>query len=342
MFDSINKIYLTCEETSEVVVLPKECKEIASFAFKNSDIKKVICNEGLTKISSNAFLGSKIKEIELPTTLLCIGDDAFRNCFDLESICFNDGLKEIGSYSFSYTKIEKVHIPSSVSKIGTNPLMGCSLLENISVDEENKTYSSFMNSNSICELSTHKLIAGCKKTIISDSIIEICDDALNGVGLEHITIPDNCRTLGKQCFANNNLVTLSLNNVSDVSVGAFMNNIYLKELRLSNKLTSVNSSIVSMCDKLGTIVLPNSNKFICTDGFRNYLGTTIFVDKNIEVIEERAFCFCPRLINIKFLGTKAQWLKAIANRNVFYLNDTDPCKYVVVCYDGKLHIDIIK
>jgi len=72
----------------------------------------------------------------------------------------------------------------------------------------------------------------------------------------------------------------------------------------------------------------------------SYLGSTLFVDKNIEFIEERAFSFCPRLNHIKFLGTKAQWLKAIANRNVFYLNDTDPCKYVVVCFDGKFVVDV--
>jgi len=63
MFDFINGIYLKFDEESEAVILPKECKEIAPFAFKNSCVKKVVCNEGLTKICSNVFLVQKSKKL---------------------------------------------------------------------------------------------------------------------------------------------------------------------------------------------------------------------------------------------------------------------------------------
>ena len=71
----------------------------------------------------------------------------------------------------------------------------------ITVDKDNKYYDSRGNCNAIIETKTNALIAGCKNTIIPDSITSIQDGAFFGCKeLTSIAIPGTVSFIGKTSF----------------------------------------------------------------------------------------------------------------------------------------------
>ena len=80
----------------------------------------------------------------------------------------------IGSLAFDgCTGLTSVVIPNSVTSIGAGAFSSCSGLTSVVIDKNNGTYDSRDNCNAIIESSTNKLVAGCKSTIIPNSVTSI-------------------------------------------------------------------------------------------------------------------------------------------------------------------------
>lgn len=62
--------------------------------------KKVALLEGIQTISKECFMGGRLEEIELPSTIKTIGDKAFQFCEKLKEIELPKGLETIGNDSF--------------------------------------------------------------------------------------------------------------------------------------------------------------------------------------------------------------------------------------------------
>lgn len=339
MFEINNGILIKCDCETEIIRLPDGIIEIADKVFANCKAKKIICNEELLKICSYAFYGSEIEEIVFSTTLKYIDEYAFANCFNLSSVDFNNGLEVISDYAFMSTKLRSINIPSSINKIGINPFMGCSYLKEIKVDGNNPYYSSYKDTNTICEKASNKVISGCKQSVINESIEEIGEDSFNGVGIKELIIPNEVKILDKHSLASNFIKEIYTNNVSDIYDGAFMDNEKLEKIIFSNSLKTINSAIVSRCDKLAELILPNGVELIYKEAFANFLGTKVVIPGSVKVVEEKVFSHCYRLKAIDFLGNKEQWIRSIGNRNVFY-NTTNPTSYCVNCLDGELIVPV--
>ena len=108
-------------------------------------IKKVILPNALKVIGKAAFQWSPIESVDIPDSVMTIGEKAFDNCKALSEISFGTGLKEIGKQAFSgihgiskwylpdgleiiqenaflYCSFEEMHIPSSVTQIGSHAI----------------------------------------------------------------------------------------------------------------------------------------------------------------------------------------------------------------------------
>ena len=86
------------------------------------DVISVRFTEGLQKIGDEAFYKCTLLEsIKLPSTLVEIGDSAFRDCHNLREVVFNDGLQKVGFRAFGdCSSLENVTLPSTIVEIGTN------------------------------------------------------------------------------------------------------------------------------------------------------------------------------------------------------------------------------
>ena len=72
--------------------------------------------DGLQKIEEEAFTDcTSLDIITLPSTLVEIGNNAFRDCSNLREVTFNDGLQKIGDWAFyNCSSSESITIPSTL------------------------------------------------------------------------------------------------------------------------------------------------------------------------------------------------------------------------------------
>ncbi|MBQ9752686.1 MAG: leucine-rich repeat domain-containing protein [Paludibacteraceae bacterium] len=116
----------------------------------------------------------------------------------------------IGSVVFTNdasSVVESITIPKTTNIINKNVLAGCPNLKTVVVDSENPYYDSRENCNAIITTSQNPyftpntLIAGCKTTIIPNSVAEIGDNAFyNCESLDIITIPNSVTKIGNSAF----------------------------------------------------------------------------------------------------------------------------------------------
>ena len=138
----------------------------------------------------------------IPDGVTEIGWGAFKGCTSLESIDIPNSVTEIGGRAFQgCTSLESIVIPNSVTKISWNAFLGCTSLESIQVDKSNPHYDSRNNCNAIIETSTNRIVRGCAKTTIPNSVTVIGSIAFSGcTSLESIDIPNSVTEIGEVAF----------------------------------------------------------------------------------------------------------------------------------------------
>ncbi len=139
------------------LVFPTSLKSIGSNAFASTGFTGVTFN-GPVNIGSQAFMGSKLAEVDLPEgctfaelpgqqfamcyalTKAKLPADAkvvpfgmFNTCVALESVELPAGLEEIKEEAFSNTSIASIQFPEGTTTIGADAFRGCVNLETLSL-----------------------------------------------------------------------------------------------------------------------------------------------------------------------------------------------------------------
>lgn len=84
------------------------------------ELETIIFPAGITRLGSYFASGSHVSEIEIPNTVIEIGNSAFEDCQRLTSIVVPDSVKTIGEGAFSETRmgLKSVTIGSGIETIG--------------------------------------------------------------------------------------------------------------------------------------------------------------------------------------------------------------------------------
>lgn len=137
-----------------------------------------------TDISDNAFEGcDSITSIIISNEITRIGEDAFKDCTNLVSIIISESVSDIAVKSSS------------------GVFNNCNSLISIIVNNNNSTYDSRSNCNAIIEKNSNALIAGCKNTVIPNTVTEIRSYAFAYCnGLLSITIPESVTNIQSVAF----------------------------------------------------------------------------------------------------------------------------------------------
>ena len=138
------------------------------------------------------------KDVVIPE-FVSNGNSEFRvETFGIGSVVFTNEASSI---------VESITIPKTIKIINKNVLAGCPNLKTVIVDSENPYYDSRESCNAIITTSQNRyftpntLIAGCKTTIIPNSVAEIGDNAFyNCESLDIITIPSSVSKIGNSAF----------------------------------------------------------------------------------------------------------------------------------------------
>lgn len=174
------------------------------------------------------------------------------------------------------------------------------------------------------------LVSGVKITILGE-LENIGSKAFFGFPVTEITLPKSLKFIGKEAFANCQLlerITIP-DSVSSIGEGAFCNCITLQEVKLSNSLTFVSKNLFNFCRCLRKVTLPEGLKKIGSEAFSFCISlTSISLPNSLECIEDGAFFGTP----IKNLYVPKN-VKKIAEEGAF---STSLLKSIVVDKENKV------
>ena len=191
--------------------------------------------------------------VTIPNSVTSIGYCAFYGCKSLTSVVIPESVTSIGGWAFWYTGLASITIPNNVTSIGENVFGACDYLESIKVEIGCVQYDSRENCNAIIETATNTLIAGCRNTVIPNSVTSIGNYAFSSCsGLTSITIPNGVTSIGNDAFNwCDDLISINIpNSVTSIGSYAFYGCESLSSIIIGNGMRSIRNNAFTYCSEL--------------------------------------------------------------------------------------------
>ena len=276
------------------------CSKLASIIVEDGNLyydSRNNCNAIIETSTNTLIIGSN--NTIIPNGVTSIGSGAFSGCSQT-SVTIPNSVTSIGNGAFSGCSLTSVTIPSSVTSIGNGAFSGCSGLTSIKVESSNQTYDSRNNCNAIIKKSSNTLIAGCKNTIIPNSVTSIGNSAFRDCRLTSVTIPNSVTSIGELAFRGCSLTSVTIpSSVTFIGDLAFAFCRGLNSIIIPNSVKSIGQEAFSDCSGLTSVTIPSSVTSIDSSVFSGCSGlTSVNIPQNVTSIGYNAFYGCSGLIYI--------------------------------------------
>lgn len=191
-----------------VLFVPNDIVMIADSALRQDvSVKKVVFEKDSTikYLGNRCFETSMIEEINLPESLVAIGNRAFNHCRHLKKFSCGDNVTEIGDYAFYETSIKTFRIPNLLNYIGDGAF-GRTKIERINVNTlEHWMRICFADnmSNPSCGDSARLYANGrmVKSVRIPNTVDVISSNVFRGLnGVERVHIHKDVNQIGYRAF----------------------------------------------------------------------------------------------------------------------------------------------
>ena len=260
-------------------------------------------NYSVTRIYQNAFYGcTGLTSVTIPSSVTNIGTSAFEGCTGLETVTNNSSISiiedrtfygcksltsasilndvtSIGMYAFSgCSSLTSIIIPNNLTNIGKYAFDRCPGLTSIKVEEGHPIYDSRGNCNAIIKTSSNTLVAGCKNTIIPNTVTSIEQRAFYGCsGLTSIVIPNSIYSMGPSAFYGcTGLTSVTIpNSVTSIGDYAFQKCSGLVSIYSYIESPTSTSSFYfdssSYTNATLYVLKGKKNEYLATDGWKNFV-----------------------------------------------------------------------
>ena len=356
-----NVLITGCNNT----VIPSNVTRIEEDAFNGcSGLTTITIPNSVTSIGRNAFGScSSLTSIIIPNSVTSIGNNAFYSCSGLTSIIVESGNSvydsrnncnalihtatnklikacentvipntvttiEEGAFDRCYG-LNSITIPNSVKSIGVGTFAGCNSLTSIIVESGNTVYDSRDNCNAIIHTASYELIAGCKNTVIPNSVTSIGVGAFSDCrDLTSITIPNSVTSIGLGAFAGcNSLTSVNFgNSLTTIGSAAFFNCDGLTSVTIPNSVITIGEQAFWDCNDLISVTIPNSVTSIGGGAFADCTKlqeVRSFIEEPFEILNDVFENYAGKANDATFttatlyvpVGTKAKYEAAQGWKN---------------------------
>jgi len=237
----------------------------------------------VTNIGKYAFRDcEEMASVTIPSTVVAIGEDAFRTSLtsvhisDLDAWCkiafYNNFSNPLycGQHLF-LNGVENNHllIPNSVTSIGDYAFCGCISFESVTIP------------NSV--------------TSIGAYAFDYCSN------LTSVTIPNSVTSIGANAFYQcSNLTSVTIpNSVTDIGVGTFYRCSRLESAMIGSSVKNIGDAAFSYCNNLTSIIIPDSVTSIGNFAFSGCTNLkSVKIGNSVNRIGWRAFSSCSKLSDV--------------------------------------------
>lgn len=264
---------------------------------------KVLCDRSFSGIIS-------LKEIEIPSSTLLIGRDAFYACISLKSVRIPNSVVSIGSSAFEKcTSLCSVAISNSLNEIEEDLFRQCDNLVNVKFPNLLMRIGSraFKGCISLPELTIPSVVS------IDEYSFDYC------ISLENIKILHSLKKIGKFSFYRcKSLVSISLpDSLEMIDSCAFKDCFSLRGVDLSKSVSYLGESVFSGCKSLTQVNIARTSR-IKSIPVGTFSGceclTSLIVPNYVTDIDSVAFQGCVNLESI-ILPNSLNTIKSGAFRN---------------------------
>lgn len=258
--------------------------------------------KALTSIGNNAFYGCKklTGSLEIPDSVTEIGAEAFLDCNNLSgNFELPEGLQSVGNDAFynCYNLTGCLKLPDTVTSIGTGAFYNCANLDGYLVLSSSLTKIPKIAFNNCVNLKVEdKLVIPSSVTVIEDAAFARCS-SLTG----DLEIPDTVTSIGNNafygCSSLNGYLTLP-SQLTVIPSCAFWNCSQLKVqggLKIPENVKSIGWGAFRGCAQLkGSLTLPKDIESIGRQAFYDCTGLTgtFKIPDTVTEIEQETFYHC--------------------------------------------------
>lgn len=230
--------------------------------------------------------------INIPESMLTIGDNAFRNLNDTAKVYLSDKTTAIGYAAFAGADIKEASL-ANVKVIGDCAFMGCDAIDSIVIPG---------NVNYIGNFAFFKC-TGIESVLFDNDAPSVGNYAFAWCEkLKKVNLPGKTEVLGKGIFYNcANLQTVTFpNTLKTIGIDAFRGCISLEEIVLPDGLTTIKEGAFQNCLELKSIVIP----------------------KGVTSIGEDAFAGCSQLVARVYINSYAESYFKQEGIDIEYIDET--------------------